>query len=148
MVSPDVFREHFKPRYARVYRLARELGMNTFLHSCGHIAELLEDFIQADLQVIQMDQQENMGVEELARRFGGRLCFWCPVDIQHAMVEGTPGDVAAYARRLIDEFGRFRGGFIAKWYSSFEAVGHSWENIEAMSEAFVEHGVEVYSLED
>ena len=145
MVSPEVFREFFKPRYARVYGLARTSGMNTFLHSCGHITELLEDFLEADLQVIQMDQQENMGVEDLARRFGGRLCFWCPVDIQHTMIEGSPETVAAYARRLMDEFGRFRGGFIAKWYPSPDAVGHSWEKIEAMSEAFVEYGAKVYA---
>ena len=78
-------------------------------------------------------------------RFGGRLCFWCPVDIQHTMVHGTPEEVAQYARRLIDAFGRFRGGFIAKWYPSPEAVGHSWDKIRSMSEAFLEYGGKIYS---
>lgn len=78
-------------------------------------------------------------------RFGGRLCFWCPVDIQHTMVHGTPEEVAQYARRLIDAFGRFRGGFIAKWYPSPEAVGHSWDKIRSMSEAFLEYGGRIYS---
>jgi hypothetical protein len=114
--------------------------MLTFLHSCGHIVELLDDFIDAGLQVIQMDQQENMGVEELARRFGGRLCFWCPVDIQQTMVKGTLDDIRAYARHLIEAFGKFNGGFIAKWYGSPDAVGHSRERIAAMCEAFTEHG--------
>lgn len=148
MVSPEVFREFFKPRYARVYGVAHELGMLTFLHSCGYIIDLLEDFIDAGLDVIQMDQQENMGLERLSESFGGRLCFWCPVDIQHTMVHGTPDDVAQYARRLIDAFGRFRGGFIAKWYPSPEAVGHSWEKIRSMSEAFLEYGREIYSEGD
>jgi len=137
MVSPAIFREFFKPRYARVYGFAREQGMLTFLHSCGHIVELLDDFIDAGLQVIQMDQQENMGVDELARRFGGRLCFWCPVDIQQTMVKGSLDDIRAYARHLIEAFGKFNGGFIAKWYGSPEAVGHSHERIAAMCEAFV-----------
>ena len=140
MVSPTIFREFFKPKYARVYGFAREQGMLTFLHSCGHIAELLDDFIDAGLQVIQMDQQENMGVQELAGRFGGRLCFWCPVDIQQTMVKGSLDDIRAYARRLIESFGKFNGGFIAKWYGSPEAVGHSGERIAAMCEAFTEHG--------
>jgi len=140
MISPELFREFFKPRYARVYGVARELGMLTFLHSCGHISELLDDLIDAGLQVIQMDQQENMGLEELSRRFGGRLCFWCPVDIQQTMVKGTIEDVRSYAKKLIDSFGRFNGGFIAKWYPSPEAVNHSWDKIEAMSKAFVEYG--------
>jgi hypothetical protein len=141
MVSPKVFRTHFKPHYARVYRHARKLGMLCFLHSCGHISSLLDDMIEAGVQVIQMDQQENMGVEELARRFGGRVCFWCPVDIQQTMVRGTEQEIADYACRLIEAFGCYHGGFIAKWYPSPEAVGHTPEKIRAMAEAFVRRGV-------
>lgn len=140
MVSPAIFAEFFKPRYARVYRVARELGLLTFLHSCGHIADLLDHFIDAGLQVIQMDQQENMGIDDLARRFGGRLCFWCPVDIQKTMVFGSLDDIRNHARKLIDSFGRFHGGFIAKWYSDPESAGHSQERIAAMCETFVKHG--------
>lgn len=140
MVSPDIFRAFFKPRYARVYKYARECGLLTFLHSCGCIIDLLDDFIDAELQLIQMDQQENMGLEELAHRFGGRLCFWCPVDIQQTMVKGSLEDIYAYARRLIESFGRFNGGFIAKWYPSPEAIGHSRAKIAAMCQAFVEFG--------
>ena len=140
MVSPATFAEFFKPRYARVYREAHSLGMLTFLHSCGHITELLEDFIDAGLQVIQMDQQENMGIESLSERFGGRLCFWCPVDIQKTMISGTLEDIRNHVRKLIDAFGRFNGGFIAKWYSDPESAGHSPERIAAMCEAFVKHG--------
>lgn len=140
MVSPKVFREFFKPRYKRVYEEAHKYGMLTFLHSCGYIIEILDDLIEAGLNVIQMDQQENMGLEELSRRFGGRLCFWCPVDIQQTMVRGSLDDIRDYARRLIDAFGRFNGGFIAKWYPSPDAIGHSRERIEAMAEAFVKYG--------
>lgn len=140
MVSPSIFREFFKPRYKRVYQVAHQFGMFTFLHSCGHIMELLDDFIESELDVIQMDQQENMGVENLSNRFGGRLCFWCPVDIQQTMIKGTLEDIRAYARHLIDSFGRFNGGFISKWYADPEAIGHTQERINAMAEAFVKYG--------
>ena len=140
MVSPVIFREFFKPRYTKVYRYARKCGMLTFLHSCGYIIDLLDDFIDAGLQIIQMDQQENMGIEELSRRFGGRLCFWCPVDIQQTMIKGTLEDIRIYANKLIKAFGKFNGGFIAKWYPSPDAVSHSRERIAAMSEAFVKYG--------
>ena len=138
MVSPDIFKEFFQPRYARVYEYARERNILCFLHSCGHISELLDGLIEAGLNVIQMDQQENMGVENLANRFGGRLCFWCPVDIQQTMVNGTLDDIRAYAHKLVDSFGKFNGGFISIWYSSPDAVGHSQERIAAMCEAFTE----------
>ena len=140
MLPPNIFREFFKPRYARVYGYARERGMQCFLHSCGHIVELLDDFIDAGLHVIQMDQQENMGVANLAGRFGGRLCFWCPVDIQQTMVNGTLDDIRAYARKLMDSFGSFNGGFIAAWYSDPEAIGHTQDRIDAMCEAFTGQG--------
>lgn len=141
MVSPEVFRQFFKPRYKRVYQTAHRLGILTFLHSCGHITELLDDFVEAGLNVIQMDQQENMGAENLANRFGGRICFWCPVDIQQTMIKGTLDDIRSYARHLIDSFGKFNGGFISKWYGSPEAIGHSQERINVMAEAFVKYGM-------
>lgn len=140
MVSPEIFRQFFKPRYKRVYQTAHRLGMLTFLHSCGHIVEFLDDFIDAELDVIQMDQQENMGVDNLSNRFGGRICFWCPVDIQQTMITGTLEDIRVYAKKLIDSFGKFNGGFIAKWYPSPEAVGHSQERINVMAEAFIKYG--------
>ena len=145
MLSPETFAEFFKPVYHRVYHHAHQRGLLTFLHSCGHITDLLEHFIEAELDVIQQDQQENMGVEELGRRFGGRLCFWCPVDIQQTMVRGTVEDVRAYARRLIDTLGCFNGGFIAQWYASPAAVDHSQEKIDAMAEEFVSYGARVYA---
>ncbi len=144
MLAPKIFRKFFQPRYKRVYSFAHQQGMLTFLHSCGYIIDLLEDFIEAELDLIQMDQQENMGVERLAELFGGRLCFWCPVDIQNTMVKGTGEDVRNYAKYLIESFGKFNGGFVAKWYGSPEAVGHTREKIEAMSEAFIEYGGLIY----
>jgi uroporphyrinogen decarboxylase len=118
--------------------------MLTLLHSCGHIADLLPHFIEAELDVIQMDQQQNMGVADLAQRFGGKLCFWCPVDIQNTMVRGSVEEVRAYARNLIDSFGCFRGGFIAQWYASPDAVQHSREKIDAMCQEFVDYGGRAY----
>ena len=85
-----------------------------------------------------------MGVDRLSELYGGKICFWCPVDIQQTMVRGSVEDVRRYARKLIDSFGRFNGGFIAKWYSSPEGPGHTWDKIDAMCETFVEYGSRFY----
>ena len=145
MISPAMFAEFWKSAYQRVYRHAHRRGMLTLLHSCGNIADLLDYFIEAELDVIQMDQQENMGLDNLAARFGGRLCFWCPVDIQQTMIRGTVADVRAYARRLIDTLGKFNGGFMAQWYASPQAVQHTEEKIKAMCDEFVSYGGGFYS---
>lgn len=95
MISPKSWKEIWKPRYAKIYQAAHNAGMLTFLHSCGYIVEILDDFIEIGLDVVQMDQQENMGLELLGKRFGGRISFWCPVDIQSTMVHGTLEEIFA-----------------------------------------------------
>lgn len=147
MVKPDIWYKVWKAKYEKVYKFAKSKGILNFLHSCGYIIDILDGLIEADLNVIQMDQQENMGVENLSNRFGGKICFFCPVDIQNTMVKGTVEDVKNYAKKLIDSFGRFNGGFIGQWYGSPEAVGHTKEKIDAMCEVFVNYGREFYKKE-
>ena len=139
-MSPAIFEKFFKKRYAKIYGRAHDLGMLTFLHSCGHISELLNHFIDAELDVIQMDQQENMGVVNLAEEFGGRISFWCPVDIQNTMVKGSVQEIIDYVRMLIGNFGSHGGGFISKWYSGGEVIEHSEKKVQAMARAFVDYG--------
>jgi uroporphyrinogen decarboxylase len=144
MIGPDVWRRFWKPRYKKICHFAHKKGLLTFLHSCGYIVNILDDLIEAELDVIQMDQQENMGVEKLSELFGGKICFWCPVDIQNTMVKGSVDDVKNYAKKLIESFGKFNGGFMAKSYPSPEAVNHSKGKTDAMAEVFVNYGKEFY----
>ena len=65
---------------------------------------------------IHMDQQENMGLELLGERFGGRITFFSPVDIQTAMQRPLP-DIRAYARSMARRLARPEGGFIPRWYT-------------------------------
>jgi len=149
MISPAAWRRIWKPRYARVYEAAHRAGLLTLLHSCGDITQIMGDLIGIGLDVIQMDQQENMGVELLGERFGGRITFWCPVDIQQTMVHGTLDEIRAYCRKLVTTLGRPEGGFIAQWYGDPVGAGHRPEAITAMAEEFVKlsqaHGTSAVS---
>ena len=140
MISPETWRRIWKPRYARVYAGARARGLLTFLHSCGHIVSILDDLIEIGLDVIQMDQQENMGLELLGERFGGRLAFWCPVDIQATMVHGTLEEIRAYCHKLVEHLATPAGGFLATWYSDPKGAGHRQEAIDAMCQEFLAIG--------
>lgn len=137
MISPESWREIWRPRYARVYQAAHDAGLLTVLHSCGDITAILDDLIAVGLDVIQMDQQENMGLDRLGQQFGGRITFWCPVDIQATMVRGSLDDIRAYCRQLVRTLGRPTGGFIAQWYADPAGAGHRQESIQAMCEEFL-----------
>ncbi len=87
--------------------------------------------------VIQMDQQENMGLELLGERFGGRITFYNPVDIQNTMVYGSIADIRNYCRKMAKLLGRPNGGFIPKWYSDPVGAGHRQEAIDVMCDEFL-----------
>jgi uroporphyrinogen decarboxylase len=137
MISPRSWRALWKPRYARILGAARDAGLMTFLHSCGYIVDILDDLIEIGLQVIHMDQQENMGLENLGRRFGGRLTFFSPVDIQKTMVYGSLNEIRAYARSMARNLGTPVGGFIPRWYSDPQGAGHRPEALQAMCAEFL-----------
>ena len=137
MISPELWREIWKPRYGRIFKAVHKAGMLAFLHSCGYIVDILDDLIEVGLNVIQMDQQQNMGLELLGKRFGGRLTFYSPVDIQNRMVYGTPDEIRSYCQDMVHILGRPTGGFIPRWYGDPISVGHRPEAVEVMCEEFL-----------
>ena len=111
--------------------------MYTFLHSCGYIVDILDDLIEAGLDVIQMDQQENMGLNLLAERFAGTVTFFSPVDIQTVMSNGSEKEIRQYCYKMVEKLGAKNGGFIAKYYIDSKAAGHSPKSLNAMCQEFL-----------
>ncbi len=137
MISPDAWHEFWQPAYRRVYQAARDAGLITFLHSCGYIVDILDGLIDAGLDVIQMDQQLNMGLDLLSERFRGRITFWCPVDIQNTMCRGSLDDIRNYCRDMFRKLATPSGGFIAGYYADPVGAGHSPEAVKAMLDEFM-----------
>ena len=140
MISPESFRKIWKPAYAKIFQAAHQANMHTFLHSCGYIIDILDDLIEIGLDVIQMDQQQNMGLELLGERFGGRITFFNPVDIQTVMVNGSLDDIRNYCHEMKHHLSRDNGGFIPRWYSDPKGAGHRPEAVQAMCEEFIKIG--------
>jgi uroporphyrinogen decarboxylase len=140
MVGLDMIEEFFRPHYEENWKLAHELGMDVWLHSCGYILPLLPKLHAWGLNVIQQDQQENQGLENLDAAVGGKLAFWCPVDIQQTMFHGSLNDIRAYVKRMIATLGNHNGGLISMAYSTPDTIGHTPDKIAAMCAAFREYG--------
>jgi hypothetical protein len=140
MVKPEMIEEFFLPHYRANWALAHDLGMDVWLHSCGCIIDILPLLADAGLDVIQMDQQENMGLESLDNRVGGRIAFWCPVDIQKTMISGSVDDIRCYVKQMVDTLGGHAGGLISMAYSDPASVNHSTEKVAAMCAAFRQYG--------
>jgi len=112
LVAPELFRELFKPLYAEYVAIAHAHGKPAFMHSDGHITEIIPDLVEIGLDALN-SQVFCMGVEELGRRFAGEIAFWGEMDRQQLLPGATPGEIAHAARRMKAAFHR-EGGFIAQ----------------------------------
>lgn len=140
IISPNMWREIFRPRYEKVIKEVHRRGMHFLIHSCGYIYDLIEDMIEIGVDVLQIDQQDNMGIDRLAERYAGRICFFCPVDIQTTLTLGSFKDIETKAKHLMKAFGNKNGGFMAKTYPQPEAIAIPEENTRHMCEVFKKYG--------
>lgn len=96
LISPEMFREFFKPRYAKLYSRFREINpaIKIAHHSCGCILPIIDDFIEIGLDVLNPVQPLAMDPWEIKKRFGKHLTLWGTVDEQRVLPFGTVEDVA------------------------------------------------------
>jgi hypothetical protein len=117
--SPDTFRNIFRPYYKKLADEIHSRNMHFFLHSCGRIHDIINDLIEAGVDVFQFDQPELSGSGVLAREFGRRAAFYSPVDIQKIMITGDRHYIEESALNMVDSFKKCGGSLIAKDYPSW-----------------------------
>lgn len=110
--SLELFQEFFKPYYKRFIEKAHSLSMHVWMHSCGNIELYLPELIEIGLDVIHPIQKHTMDEAEIARRYGDQICILAGFDVQQTIPYGTPDQVRAEARHLIDTFARPNGRFM------------------------------------
>jgi uroporphyrinogen decarboxylase len=132
LISPKQWRSVYKPMYAEYCLIARKAGKKVFFHSDGHIMDIYEDLIEIGVDAVN-SQLFCMPIEEIAKRFKGRITFWGEIDRQHILPLGTAEDVRAAVRRVRAALDDGRGGVIAQceW-----GVKNPCENIMAVYEAW------------
>jgi hypothetical protein len=135
MISPEMWRRLFKPRYARQFAFAHSLGLHTWYHCCGAFDAIMSDFHEIGADVINISQPNVVGVAEVGRQLRGRQCFMLPISYQTVSIRGTPEEIYAEAQRLYDLLGASAGGFIG-YVEEYSVMGMSAENYRACAEAF------------
>lgn len=127
LISPDQWRRLFKPLYAEYVRIAHGAGKKFFMHSDGYISDIYEDLIEIGVDAIN-SQLFCMDIEEIGRRYRGRIAFWGEIDRQRVLGAGTPDEARAAVRRVKENLWQ-EGGCIAQF--SFEGDTRL-ENAEAV----------------
>jgi hypothetical protein len=129
MISPELFRHFFKPRYAEVFAPIRKAGKRIFFHSCGQIDAILEDLAELGVSAV-WPQLPVFDLPTLARRCRDLgLAVQLHPDRGDLMQRGTPGQVRDYVLRMLDVFRTAEGG---SWLYLEIDPGFPWANVEAL----------------
>jgi|YNPBryunderm2012_1023409.scaffolds.fasta_scaffold04784_4 uroporphyrinogen decarboxylase len=112
LISRDVWRKHFKPRWARVWKVYKDAGLPVIHHSCGNVTELIGDMIDIGLDVLE-PVQPVMDLAYLKREFGRYITFYGGIDTQELLPYGTPEEVKAMAKETIKTLGTGGGLIVA-----------------------------------
>jgi uroporphyrinogen decarboxylase len=137
MLSPQMYREFFKPRHKLLWNRAKELAdVKVLLHCCGGVRELIADLIDAGADAINPVQIScaGMNAAELKGEFGKDLTFWgggC--DTREVMPGSTPQQVAEHVKKQVEIFSP-GGGFVFQQVHNILA-NIPPENITAMFDA-------------
>ena len=137
-IDPKLWVEVFKPYYRRIFEEARKNDLHTYIHSCGNIYDIIVHWIEAGLNIIQLDSPHQSGLERLSR-YSGKICFNCCIDIQSVLVRGVESEIYAEAKRMIRLLG-CDGGFIARQYPQLLHIGVKPEVNEIAYKAFLKFG--------
>jgi len=136
MIDPKLWREVFKPLYAKQFEVIRGNGKDVIFHSCGYVYDIIGDLIDIGASALNLNQPHLLGIERLGSEFGGKVCFICPVDMQTTLIYGTQAEIEAEAELLVNTLHRPAGGFIA---CMDEGIDHGYiprQRIDWMEAAF------------
>jgi len=141
-ISLNAYRELFKPFHVRVNRLIHEKSRwKTFIHTCGAVADLIPDLIDAGFDILNPVQCSATGMDArmLKREFGKDIVFWGGgVNTQHTLGFGSPEEVYREVCERIDIFGD-GGGFVFNAVHNIQANTPT-ENILALFRALRDSG--------
>ncbi len=122
-ISPACFRELFKPGYQKIFDAAHNAGMAVSMHSCGYNIGIMDDLLDAGVDLFQFDQPDAYPCEVLARDYAQKVVFYSPVDIQKVLPTGDRDFIETRTREMCELFRAAGGGWLAKDYPSYYDIG-------------------------
>ncbi|MFA7672776.1 MAG: uroporphyrinogen decarboxylase family protein [Clostridia bacterium] len=113
MINPDIWIEQIKPHTRGLIAPFRNMGLGTFYHSCGSVAEVIDDLIEIGVDTLDPIQvnARNMSPEYLADKFAERISFHGAIDEVGLLPSASPMEVYDETQRIISILGK-KGGFI------------------------------------
>ena len=140
LISPQLFRQFFKPRYAKLFAKWKAINPNVKIafHSDGYIHPIIGDLVEIGLDILNPVQPKSMDPAKIKNEFGRNLTLWGTVDIQEVMPFGSREDVINEVKLRLRTAGKGGGFIISPAHNLQPDV--PLENILAFYQAAKEYG--------
>ncbi|CAA7601393.1 Uroporphyrinogen decarboxylase [Acididesulfobacillus acetoxydans] len=139
--SPEIYRKLYKPFHKKLNDwIHKNTNWKIFYHSCGSVVSLLDDFVEAGVDILNPVQCSSAGMDPvmLKQKYGKTLVFWGGgVDTQRVLPFGTPEEVRAEVNQRLRIFAP-GGGFVFNTIHNIVG-GVPAENLTAMYDAVREN---------
>lgn len=129
-ISPRQWRRYLKPCYARLYSRVDAAGIAVYMHTDGHIVEIIPDLIECGVDVVNPQVRAN-GLDRLAAVCKGKVCVDLDLDRQ-SFPFFTPAEIDAHVREAVEKLGLPEGGL---WLKAEVGPDVPLENIAAIADA-------------
>jgi uroporphyrinogen decarboxylase len=132
-ISPELYRAMIKPWHKKIFSfIHKQADIKIMLHCCGAIFPLIDDLIDAGVDILNPIQPcaYGMDLRKLKETFGKRIVFWGGIDVQKLLPFGTPDEIDAEVKSIQRIIGK-EGGYVAAASHNFQS-DTSPENIVAM----------------
>jgi len=109
LMSPDSWCRIYRPAVGRLGEFLTGRQIDFWLHSCGDIRPLIPDLLDCGVQVLNPVQvRAGLQVEELRRKYRGRLAFYGGIDV--AKMSGPEDALDEHIRSTVSSWRD--GGYI------------------------------------
>ncbi|MEP0803949.1 MAG: hypothetical protein HRF47_00545 [Chloroflexota bacterium] len=142
LMSPKMYRSIVKPFHADYISFIKSrTKAKVFFHTDGDVFPLIPDFIEMGVDIlnpVQTSAGKMSDLHELKKQFGKNIIFCGAIDTHRILPFGTPDEVRAEVKRVIEILGAGGGYMLAPVHIIMPDVPP--ENILAMVDAAVEFG--------
>ena len=111
-IAPDLWRKVFKKRYRKLVDLSHNYGLHVWMHSDGKINEIMDDLIEIGVDAINLNSPELLGIEEVGKRWKGKIDFFSSIDTQKTLVFGSEKEIRKEFEKVACNWASAEGGLI------------------------------------
>lgn len=113
MLSPDIIRKYFIPRYRIWFSELKKQDVYILFHTDGKVEQIIPDLIDAGIDVLNPVQPECMDPVSIKEMYGDRVSIHGTISVQKTLPFGTVEDVRNEIETRIMTVGRGGGLIIA-----------------------------------